>query len=348
MPPQIPVPSSSATPQSAGGGFARRALQLTVQLAPRSGTTQPTTFAGTGSDTALISSSSAPNQLRVAVHVENSGSPAACTADVRVWGLPPNLTNQLSTLGLKFNLVPKNSLTVAAGNYDAQGNPANLSTVFSGTIQYAYADYKQMPDVPFVMHCLLGLSGAVQSIPPSSFPGTSDVAQVMSGLARQMNLGFQNYGVDAKMRNLYLRGSAKQQADTLARWARIKWGYLSGGSVMGIWPAGQSASQANAQVPVISRATGMITAPAFTQGGIVVETLFNPQISYGTLVSVQSDVLAGIARAAAQSGGNTFPQQWAAYKVNLDLAAEVPGGDWKSTIWAYNPAGSPVIPQAKG
>jgi Baseplate hub gp41 len=262
---------------------------------------------------------------------------------VKIWGMSPSLMNQLSTLGLVFNLVPHNTITIAAGEADASGNPTNMATVFTGTIWSAYGDYQAMPDVPFVFVCLNGAADQAISVAPSSFPGSTSVATMMSGFARQMNLGFENNGISITLTNQYFTGSAKVQADKCAEAANISWGVI--GNTLAIWPKG--GNRATTSVPVISPETGMISYPAFTQQGIIVKTLFNPAIAFGGLVQVKSTLLSALAAAKSGSGSpiaaNSFPSQWAVNKLDLALDSLLPKGQWMSTVYAYNPGYARVI-----
>ena len=329
--------------------FAQRIISVSVQLAPNTQTNQPNTFAESGTDSVTLTGS------RTSVRIENSGAPADGRAQVKIWGMTPSLMNQLATLGLVFNLVPKNTLTVQAGTMGPTGVP-NLATVFTGTIWAAYGDYQAQPDVPFIFECLAGAADAVISTPPSSFPGSADVAQMMSGFARQMNLGFENNGIKISMSNSYFSGPVKVQAQKCADQAGIAWGIVQG-NILSIWPRGGNRNTPN--VPIISPTTGMIAYPAFTQQGIIVKTLFNPVIDFGQLIEVQSSLLTAIASAQtpstvsggkainisaiASGGGNLFPSQWAVNKLDLALDSLLPKGQWMSSIWAYNPGYAKAI-----
>ena len=323
--------------------FSQKLISLTVALASNPGTNQPNTFSESGSDSVVIANS------RMSVRIQNAGAPADGRAQVKVWGMTPSLMNQLSTLGLVFNLVPKNTLTISAGQADANGNPTNMSIVFSGTIWAAYGDYQAQPNVPFVFECLSGAADAAISVPPSSFQGSSDVATIMSGFARQMNLGFENNGVSLQLTNAYFTGSAKVQATKCAKAADISWGIING-NTLSIWPKGGNRNTPT--VPEIGPTPGgTISYPAFTQQGIIVKTLFNPLISFGGLVKVNSTLLSALA--AAQSGSssivaaNSFPSQWAVNKLDLALDTMLPKGQWMSTIFAYNPSyARSIIPPA--
>lgn len=321
--------------------FSQKLISVAVQLATNTQTNQPNSFSESGTDAVTLSGS------RTNVRIMNSGAPADGRATVKIWGMTPSLMNQLSTLGLVFNIVPKNTLTISAGD-----TASGLSTVFSGTIYAAYGDYSAQPDVPFIFECLSGVAAATAPAAVSSFSGTKNVADIMSGLARQMNLGFENNGVTTQISNPYLSGSFKTQADKIAEHAGISWGIFNG-NLLSIWPKGGNRNTPN--VPVISTETGMIGYPAFTQQGIIVKTLFNPQISFGGLVMVTSSLLSSLASAQSQQGSQssssssssssstTFPSQWAVNKLDLSLDSLLPKGDWMSTVYCYNPGYSKAI-----
>lgn len=313
--------------------FVKRIIEIDVALAQNSQTNQPSSFAESGTNQVTLQGS------RTSVRIRNSGAPADASATVKVWGMTPSLMNQLSTLGLVFNLVPKNTLTVKAGQI-VNGQP-QLSTVFSGTVWGAYGDYSSQPDVPFIFECLAGAADSVVSVPASSFPGSASVATMMAGFARQMNLGFENNGVNVNLTNAYFSGSARSQAQKCAEHAGIEWGIVNG-NMLAIWPRGGNRNTPN--IPEISPATGMVSYPAFTQQGIVVKTVFDPLISFGSLIKVRSTLLSGIAAAqSSQSASQTFPTQWAVNKLDIDLDSLLPKGQWLSTIYAYNPGYAKAI-----
>lgn len=318
--------------------FAQKQIKVSIQLSPNAQTNQPRQFVQGGMP---VGDSVTLPFLRTSVRVQNAGSPASGTAQVKVWGIEPSLMNQLATLGLVFNLVPKNTLTIQAGDVGGQ-----LATVFTGTVWAAYGDYGAQPKVPFVLECLTAAFDAAASAPPTSFPQPFSVASAMSGFARQMNVGFVNSGgVSVMLPPTYFAGSVKTQAQKCADAANIYWGFPNAGT-MEIWPKGGSRN--NPSVPTIGPATGMISYPAFTQQGIIVKTLFNPLIAFGGLVKVESSVLSAIAAAQPTQQGlagpsTTFPTQWAVNKLDLALDAQVPKGEWASVVYGYNPGYAKTI-----
>ena len=103
-----------------------------------------------------------------------AGGPALGTAQLTVWGMTLSQMNQLSTLGMKVQLVPRNILTVSAGNVG--GLP---TTVFIGSITQAYADFCNAPDVSFQIIAQVTAADNAAPAQVSSYKGTTDAALVM-------------------------------------------------------------------------------------------------------------------------------------------------------------------------
>src|ERR1700742_2187933 len=133
-----------AGPFAAQQSFVQRLLEFTITLQPNQQTGQPNTFAGTDSDTVTLSG------FRASVRIENSGG-VNSRASVVIYGLAPNIVNQLSTLGMIFDMVQKNSIMISAG--DAQNG---LTPVFSGTILNAFGHYNDLPNASMHMECQVG------------------------------------------------------------------------------------------------------------------------------------------------------------------------------------------------
>ena len=303
--------------------FTRKKIEVSVELASNTQTNQPITFAGTGSDTTTIT------DKRMSVRIQNSGAPSNSAAQVSIYGMTESTMNQLSTLGMVLNLVPKNILTIKAGD-DAIG----MTTVFRGTIVSAYADMAAAPDVPFILDCQSGLAEATGNVQPTSYRGSVPVSTIMSGFARQMNVGFENNGVEVTLMNPYYRGSVDAQLKQCARDANIN-AEIVNGNILAIWPRFGSRTTVT-KIPLIAAPPdgAMIGRPSFTQQGIMVRNIFNPEIAFGAKVEIRT-------REAALAKANG---QWTIYKLDLALDAQMPKGQWSSTLYCYNQdSPNPVI-----
>ncbi len=281
--------------------YIRRAINLTVQLGTG-------TFGDSGFNTVKLTG------LRVAATIKKSGMPGFNTADIRVYGVQSSIMNQISTLGAPMMRTRTNTVTVDAGDA-VSGTP----TAFIGTIMNAWVDFGGMPDVCLVINAQAGAIEAMKPVPPSSFPGTPDAADILSGLATQMGYIFENNGVSVILSNPYFAGTARDQAEECAKAADIYLYFDDANHKMAIWPRNGSRRGA---IPLISPQTGMVGYPAYTGGGIALRTLYNPAILFGGKVQLQSSI----------TGVNGT---WIVYNLSHDLSSEMPGGPWFSDLMAY-------------
>lgn len=293
--------------------FVHRQIRVSFTLAQG-------TFAGTNSDKLTIGSNEGSQGLRISTRIIKAGGPSMGTAEVKIYGMPLSIMKQLSTLGMKIILIPRNTITVEAGD---QGS--NLTTVFIGNITNAWTDFAAAPDVVMNISAHVLSAAAVEKSDPISINGSSDVAGIMQTLATRMGLSFENSGVTAKLSNQYLYGSSRDMALRVVQAANIDWNGGDNG-VLAIWPKNGSR---NGAVPLISKETGMIGYPTFTPEGIMVRTQFNPSVGFGQQIKVKSDILS--------------ESTWAVFGLSHNLDANVIGGQWQSDIRAYNPKFEPPI-----
>ena len=330
----------------------QRQIGIQIKLAQNTQTNQPTTFSGLGSSGGglgsllsggisgltggLISGSIGGNQvnitgLRASVHIRNAGALPTC--DLRVWGLPPNVLNQMNSLGLKLNIIAGNLLTITAGD-----NINGMAPVFDGVIMQAYADYENQPDVPLIIIGSLG--GLVLGSTPTTYPQGFSIVEAMTTLAQKMGLTLNNAGnVNVQLPPMYVSGSPMVQIRKLARAAGISFG-ISPTGALELFQKGQARTDTG--TIIVSKATGMIASPSFTQSGVIVKTLFNPQIRQYSTMTIQSNVLQSIAGFGATAVSN----QYMINQIDLDLEAQVPKGQWQMTLQGYPSGTNVTIPSA--
>lgn len=243
---------------------------------------------------------------RVSAQITNSGGASLGQSQIRIYGLSLSLMNDFSTVGKIATMFRKNSVTLLAG--DVGSVPAQI---FQGTVIAAWADFLGAPDVVFNITCLSGTIEALLPILPSSYPGTADAAVILQNLAAQMNVRFENSGVSAPLSTPYYPGTAREQAKAVVSAARCEWNGIDNG-VLAIWPRGGAR---DGSAPLVSAATGMVGYPTYTATGVVATTLFNPTITIGGKVQVQSLL-------TPASG------TWRVVSLDHDLEALIPGGRW--------------------
>lgn len=291
--------------------FVQRLLEVTVRLAPDAQSGAPISFAGSGLDTTTLSG------FRISSRISNSGAPAGSTATVLVWGMDESRMNQLSSMGLVYDQIARNTLTLSAGDATL-----GLTPVFSGTIFRAYPEYNQSPNVPFRFECQSGLADNIAPTAASSFTGPTNIADIMAGFARQMGLGFENNGVNVTLSNPTFRGNLEDQMRACADHANIIAERVNGNSVLAIWPRGGSRTSIQT-IPLISPETGMIRSPTVAANGYVeVRMLFNPQVAFGGRIRVSSRI-------------PVANKTWVVYALDLALDSQVPSGQWMMIAQCY-------------
>lgn len=316
--------------------FVKRRIEVAIKLAPNTQTNQPSTFADSGRDTVTLKG------MRMSAQVQNAGGAAGNEASVSIWGLSPSLINQLSTLGMIIQGLTGNTATITAGDEGATA----LATVFVGTITDAYADFSGAPNVPFHIKCRAGASQQAVPFPVSSYTGQADVATVLSTIANQLRWGFENHGVSVQLANPYFSGSAMEQIEKIVAHARIRHTIAPGSTVgkpntLVIWPRYGNVPSPGG-IPLISKATGMKLYPTYIPGLIKIETLFDPRITFGAQVKVESELFTTSTLQRLRNAQSV----WNVSRLDLTLDAELPGGQWLSVIQAYNPgvAQPPPVP----
>lgn len=297
--------------------FVKRQLSVSFQL--QSGASNATTqFAESGTNTASLSN------LRMSAKVVKSGDPTLNQMQLAIYGMTLSLMNQLSTLGKQVNLLRPALVTLQAGDAFS-----GMTAVFQGNVAHAWADFQSAPDVPFHVEAYSGLMGGIQKMDPTSFSGSTDATSIMQSCASKMGLSFENNGVNQKLSNPYFYGSPRAQAQSCAEAANIGWTVDDG--TLAIYPKDKPR---NGGSVTVSPDTGMVAYPTFTNAGIMVRTLFNPQIKFRTQIQVQSSL--------QRANGS-----WIVYGLSHDLEAQIPGGQWYSTLECYNPSqqGAPPLPK---
>jgi len=261
-------------------------------------------FQGGGNSTTITG-------LRMSARITTPGGEDAGNLELAIYGMSLSAMSKLTLLPFAMTAIGQNFITLMAGDAGS-----TLSTVFNGTINLAYVDATNQPQVCFRVFAIGGHLEKIKPVPAFSAPGTSDVADVMGQLAKTMGRTLENSGVDVKLQNVNLPGAALQQVAALARHAGVEWTLED--KVLAIWLPGQSRQGAPT---IISPATGMVGYPAFTAAGIIVTTEFQGTLKFGTKITVQSEL--------QQARGD-----WFVTYMEFALDCMVPHGAWFATLQA--------------
>jgi len=253
---------------------------------------------------------------RILCNAVTAGGAGMGQLNLRIYGLTPQLMAELSTVGRLPMAYARNVITVYAGD-----DKSGITMIYQGSITAAYADMIAAPEIAFTVTAMVGFFQAVLSIPDSCYPGEADAAVIMKNLADKMGMKFEDNGVSVILRDSVFSGSARQQAAMCAKNANIDWVIDKG--VLSIWPKNAYRGK-DTEIPVISPLTGLVGYPTYTATGIICTILYNPAITFGQLVEIQSDII--------QANG-----KWRVILLTHDLAAELPNGPWFSQVQLAKP-----------
>lgn len=246
--------------------------------------------------------------FRATADIDKAGGMMMGTLRAKIYGVKQADMNSVTTLQWKTGTLIPNTVEVYAIDGPAE------TLVFAGNIVNAWADYQSMPDVFLHIQAQSAFFNALKAIPPRSFKGGVDVASVMAQIARDLGYTFENNGVTTRLVDVYLPNTGMEQAKDLARAAGCDL-YLDD-KILAITPPNVPRKVI---IPLISPASGLVGYPTFDGVGVNFQTLFNPAITFGGSIKLETDV--------QQAAG-----EWVVTSVGHRLESEKPGGAWFSNV----------------
>ena len=256
--------------------------------------------------------------LRSSASIVKAGGLSLGALQFAIYGMTLSDMNQLSTYGQVLTLVGKNSITVWAGD-----DSDKLSIVYQGNIASAFMDGNAQPQVAFRGEAFVAGDIAIKPTPTTTQPGAIDAAGMLSLLAQQSNLQFENNGVNAKITNPHYSGAALQQIEAICTDAKCE--HIIDNGTLAIWPSSGSRSGSTK----ISPQYGLVGYPAFNSQGVVFQAAFNPTLAYGASVELQSELTPACGT-------------WVIHHLAYELSAETPKGPWFVIVQAHRPGEQPV------
>ena len=256
--------------------------------------------------------------LRSSASIVKAGGLSQGALQFAIYGLTLSTMNQLSTYGQVYTLIGRNTVTVSAGD-----DPDALSVVFVGNITSAFMDGNAQPQVAFRGEAFVTGDIAVMPTPTTTMPGSIDAAGMLQLLAQQSNLKFENNGVTTKITNPHYSGAALQQIEAICTDAKCE--HVVDNGTLAIWPSSGSRSGSTE----ISPQTGLVGYPAFNAQGVVFRTLFDPTLTYGAAVELQSELTPACG-------------SWIIHHLVYELETETAKGNWFVDVQAHRPGEQPV------
>ena len=283
--------------------FSVKTVRITIQL--RKGE-----FDG-GGNTVIIEG------LPVSVTVTKQGGEAKNKASVTVDNLKPETATQLTTLAFKRLETYNNVIQIDAGSQGAE-----LSTIFIGEITSAVpvmGDNK----LSLKIEALAGYYPALIPSTPTSVQENTTVEKLMKQFADEAGYSFENKGITASIANSVFVGSPVEKAKTLARQADVD--LLIDDNKFTIQPF---EAPKEGQIPLLSKGTGLIGYPSFSNEGINCKSVFNDKLKVGSYFKLESVL--------PHASG-----EWQITKVEHRLEAYTPNsGTWESDVTGVLPGGN--------
>lgn len=254
-----------------------------------------------GSNTRIIEG------LATSVNITKNGLPEKSTADVTISNLAMKDMERLTFLAFRPLQSRKNKIMIEAGNLGEE-----LSLAFKGDITSAYPDFSSAPDVQMHIEAMTAGWSLQVAESPTSVDGEAEVAKLISQFATDAGFSFVNNNITASVKNTTYTGSPVQKAQQCANevgielimdddtWTIQQWGTPRGDAVL------------------LTPETGLIGYPSFTQDGISCKSFYNPHLSLGGQVKVESIV----PRATGYWKITSLSHSLTAYK----------DGEWSSTL----------------
>ena len=283
--------------------FSVKTVRITIQL--RKGE-----FDG-GGNTVIIEG------LPVSVTVTKQGGEAKNKASVTVDNLKLETATQLTTLAFKRLETYNNVIQIDAGSQGAE-----LSTIFIGEITSAVpvmGDNK----LSLKIEALAGYYPALIPSTPTSVQENTTVEKLMKQFADEAGYSFENKGITASIANSVFVGSPIAKAKTLARQADVD--LLIDDNKFTIQPFEAPKEE---QIPLLSKGTGLIGYPSFSNEGINCKSVFNDKLKVGSYFKLESVL--------PHASG-----EWQITKVEHRLEAYTPNsGTWESDVTGVLPGGN--------
>jgi hypothetical protein len=261
------------------------------------------TFENSDSNTVLV------KDLRVQANISNTDGPAMGQAQLRIFGLPPQILNTMQGLNRAAQVVRNNKVFIYAGE---EGEV--LPIIFQGTISLAQIDLANPPDSSLTVNAFGGYFEAIKTADSTSYPGTASVVQIMSDFAYRMGLDFDGpNGVTGSLSTPNFSGTLRDQAQSCADAAKIAWTIEDGKLV--IW---NRKTGRDGRIFLISPETGLIGYPSYSTGQfqtLAVTSLFNAQLRIGKKAQVESSL-------------KVANGLWGIYNLSHSIESETPNGKW--------------------
>ena len=288
--------------------------------------------------------------------IKHAGFTTGSEAEVSIKGLSHKDRDSLSIIpdhptldNLNTTTAGQTVITIQAGD---EGTP--LTHLFTGTIDRAYTDYDDL-DIPFHVHAMT--STILASILPQAkgYDGPQNVTTLLADICREAGFQLLDHGGwerHTSLTNHYRWGTALDQIQTILKATKGIFNFSPFIPVKGenerttiasnqkaipykglleIWGPTFTGLPQDGQeqtVPVISAETGMIGYPRYSNSGISLTTLLQPDITFWHPLMLDSAYLPVSSSETTMTGIPPWNGLWLTTFVWHDISTETPHGPW--------------------
>lgn len=268
------------------------------------------------------------------VEINYSGGDMLPTARINVYNLPLSVMNSISTIGLYSNTpnILNNYITVYA---NTNGTDA-ITKAFEGSIMIADCDLNNAPNP--VVKIQASTMGNLNMYPIryTSFKGTVKTFDVVRAILNNFKLSIAgnlstvmvdgslpithvvNCGVYSSMNSPVFQGDFLSQLRSAA--VQGCFSYLPHNKILYIYPQGSTLEMPEESIFTVDPRTNMLGYPQYTQDGVSISTVFDPNILYGQPIRVISSFK------SASGQWNTMSS------LTHRISCKDPAGSWSTTI----------------
>lgn len=275
---------------------------------------------------------------RVRAHITNAGMAAGSSLSLRVSGMSLSKMNRLSIIRARQTWQNANMITLYGS-----GDDGAMTAIFSGYITAAFVDFTGAPDVAFQVEANNLSLSAAKSMPVISFGTPVEFETVASLICESQGWALKNHGVKATFPNYYGYGDARSALEKLCLSVKAIFHFdfvNQNTQILHVWPKdyNYTADDIGSDMPYISKSSGLIGYPAYSDAGVLFQCLFNPYIRYFSPVKLKSDYApAGWANnqnGQLPQGASPASSTWLPYVIEHTLESEIPDGQWQTFVGA--------------
>lgn len=284
--------------------FTKKQLRVTLLF---SGTNQ--VFPGTNSNTLKL------QNMRMTADVEQSAR-FAPQAVIRIFGMKQADMDAATVAWAIAPIVADRQVILEA---NSTGKSTGWTQVYKGTLIEAQPDYRDAPNVPFVINATSGYFPKINPVPPTSYPETVDIGVAAQDIIEAMGAPwtYVDGGATGVLTNPYFAGTLWDQLAQACSHAKADF-YVQGDQIL-VTPFGRPKVGAGPSI-VLSPTSGLIGYPMFGREGLSVLALYDPAYSCGIPIDVKNSLV------PATNG------RWYPYSMRFMLEAQNPDGAWFATL----------------